>query len=163
MGSRSALLEDALPSVEIESFLVERVPRRHAPRATVDLRAPGLGFIERLRRRYDVAIGAYRDFEPRRQSTVEHRVGRTAEDVLGQLGFDGAIYDRFEHEYRAPVDLHVSWSWPDLPMWLSVGELSSTTCAVRLSLRSRRRLRYPKRYFNAAHAALARIEARLAP
>jgi hypothetical protein len=46
---------------------------------------------------------------------------------------------------------------------LTVAEQSATKCVLRLSLRSRRRLRYPKRYFHAAHSALHDLEARLAP
>lgn len=191
MRSRSALLEDALPPIEIESFDVEspRPWNRRAPTrpAAVNLRPPGYEFIERLpavaarvRRRYDVTIGAYRDFHPRVQSTVEHRVHQRADDVVDVLCRDDAlclalgalslvgdarskVYDSFEHEYRLPIDLHLAWSWPDLPMWLAVGEVSSTKCTLRLSLRSRRRVRYPARYFDAAHAALTGLESRLEP
>lgn len=164
MGSRSALLEDALPAVEIESFEVEAprpFQRAPTPRSTVSFRPPGYEAIERLRRRYETAIGAYRDFHPRLQSTVEHRVAQPVAEVIDGLRLHGATYDPFEHEYRVPVELHLTWSWPDLPMWLIVGELSETKCALRLSLRSRRRVRYPKRYFNAAHAALCALEARV--
>ena len=164
MGSRSALHEDALPSIEIESFEVER-PRPLLRRASnrspaVNFRPPGSEFIERVRFRYNVTIGVYRGFNPRTQSTVERRLERRAHDVIGALCTDGDVfaYDALEHEYRLPVDLHLAWSWPDLPMWLTVGEVSSTKCALRLSLRSRRRVRYPARYFDAAHSALARLE-----
>jgi hypothetical protein len=164
MRSRSALLEDALPAVEIESFEVEapRPFRRRTQRATVPFRPPGYEAIERLRRRYAAAIGVYRDFHPRLHSTVEHRVAQPVGEVIGVLCLDGSTYDSFEHEYRLPIDLHLPWSWPALPMWLTVGEVSSTKCALRLSLRSRRRVRYPKRYFNAAHAALTALETVLA-
>ena len=162
MGSRRALLEDPLPAVEIESFSEAKVTRPTA-RATVEFRPPGYEFIGRVRRKYYVAIGAYRDFHPRLQSTVEHRVGLRADTVIDALCGDGGafVYDLSGHEYRAPFDLHLPWSWPALPMWLSVGEMSSTKSALRLSLRSRRRLRYPARYFDAAHTALATIEQRL--
>lgn len=158
MASRSALLENALPPVEIETFAVERVSRARTPPVALDLRPRGYEFIERFRRRYDVSIGAYRDFHPRLQSVVEHRVGHRADDVIDLLCLDRSIYDSFEHEYRVPIDLRLPWSWPALPMWLAVGEVSSSKSALRLSLRSRRRLRYPKRYFNAAHTALSRLE-----
>jgi hypothetical protein len=158
MASRSALLENALPPVEIESFVAERVSRARAPRVAVDFRPPRFEFVDRLRRRYDLTIGAHRDFHPRLQSVVEHRVEHRADDVIDLLCLDRSIYDSFEHEYRVPIDLRLPWSWPALPMWLAVGEVSSTKSALRLSLRSRRRLRYPKRYFNAAHAALSRLE-----
>ena len=62
------------------------------------------------------------------------------------------------HEYRLRARLHVAWSWPDLPVRLAVGELGPDTSALRLSLRARRRLRYPARYFDAAHTALSDLE-----
>jgi hypothetical protein len=158
MGSRPARLDETLPAVEIESFAVEKMPRARTRQPAVTLRPPGYEFLERLRRKYEIAIGAHQAFNPRVQSTVEHRVGHRADDVIDALRLDGAFYDAFEHEFRVPIDLHLPWSWPDLPMWLSVGELSPTTCALRLSLRSRRRLRYPRRYFNAAHNAVSRLE-----
>lgn len=163
MGPRTAPHEAqaALPAVEIESFSVERVQRPPTRRVEVQFRPPGYVLVERLRHKYDVAIGAYRSFDPRRQSTVEHRVGHEANEVIDALRLDDALYDPFEHEFRVPVDLHLPWSWPDLPMWLSVGELSPTMCTLRLSLRSRRRLRYPRRYFNAAHAAVSRLESEI--
>jgi hypothetical protein len=161
MGSRSAPHDEALPAVEIESFTVEPAPWSQRRRAKVPFRPPGYAFVERLRYKYNIAIGAYRAFDPRRQSTVEHRVGHRADDVIDALRLDDAFYDPFEHEFRVPVDLHLPWSWPDLPMWLSVGELSPTMCTLRLSLRSRRRLRYPRRYFNAAHAAVSRLESEI--
>jgi hypothetical protein len=163
MGSRSALLEDSLPPVEIESFAVERVSRAQAARVVVEIRPPGYELIERLRHKYEITIGAYGDCEPRTQSNVEHRVGRRADDVIDLLRLDRPMYDPVEHEYRVPIKLHLPWSWPALPMWLAVGELSSTKSALRLSLRSRRRLRYPKRYFHAAHAALRDLEGHLTP
>jgi hypothetical protein len=66
-------------------------------------------------------------------------------------------YDPFDHEYRVPSRLHLPWSWPDLPVWLGVGEVSTGRCALRLSLRSRKRFRYPMRYYHAAHAVLSAL------
>jgi hypothetical protein len=161
MGPRSARLEDELPPVEIESFAVERVQRARPARAAAEFRPPGYVLIERFRHKYNATIGAYRDFHPRAHSVVEHRVAHRVDDVINGLRLHGAIYDSFEHEYRMPIDLHLPLSWPALPMWLTVGEVSSTKSAVRLSLRSRRRLRYPKRYFSAAHTVLTALESRL--
>jgi hypothetical protein len=157
MGPRSAPHGD-LPPIQIESFAVERAPLLHARRAAVHHHPPGYARFERLRRKYEIAIGAYRTFNPRTQSSVEHRVGHRADAVIDALHLEGAQYDPIEHEFRVPVDLHVPWSWPDLPMWLSVGEVSSTSCRLRLSLRSRRRLRYPRRYFSVAHATVSELE-----
>jgi hypothetical protein len=156
MGPRSAPHD--VPPIEIESFTVEHALRSRARPVAVERRPPGYAWFQRVRHQYELAIGAYRGFDPRTQSSVEHRIGRRATDVIEALQLEGAQYDPFEDEFRVPIDLHVPWSWPDLPMWLSVGEVSSTVCRVRLSLRSRRRLRYPRRYFSAAHAAVTRLE-----
>src|SRR4029077_12302100 len=118
------------------------------------------------------------DFSPRLHSRVEHRIARRPDDVLAALSRRdqlvvsvGALrlvgdpsrteYDGFEHEYRMPCRLHLPWSWPELPMWLGIGEVSATKGALRLSLRSRKRVRYPARYFHAAHAVLNGLESRL--
>src|SRR5688500_8641067 len=116
MGSRSAPPDHDLPAVEIEGFTVERVPWSRPRRVEVEFRPPGYALIERLRHKYEVTIGAYRAFNPRTQSNVVHRVGLRAGDVVDALRLDDAAYDPFEHEYRVPVDLHLPWSWPDLPM-----------------------------------------------
>jgi hypothetical protein len=111
-------------------------------------------------------------------SRVEHRIDRRADEAIESLCRDDGLtvhagplrltadasrpeYDPFEHEYRLPCRLHLPWSWPDLPMWLAVGEVSSARGSLRLSLRSRKRLRYPVRYFHAAHTVLNRLESRL--
>lgn len=151
----------------------------------VDLGPPGRraaaqlrGAAARLRHHYAVVIAAHRGFDPRRQSVVERRVRGAAADVAAHLACeDGAFcfpgggldapastrmsYDPVEHEYRAPSGMHLRWAWPDLPVWLGVAELSATTCVLRLSLRSHRRLRYPARYFHTAHCALSAVEGRV--
>lgn len=131
-----------------------------------------------MKRDYDRTIGTHRDVRPRTHSRVEHRIDRRADAAFDALRCRDTIeirmgslrlmadttqphYDPFEHEYRLPARLHLPWSWPELPMWLSVGEISSTRGALRLSLRSHKRLRYPIRYFHTAHAVLSRLEAAL--
>ena len=71
------------------------------------------------------------------------------------------VYDAVDHEYRYAAKLHVPWSWPELPVWVGVAELSRSTSMLRLSLRSRRRLRYPSRYFHVAHSALGAMADRV--
>jgi len=153
--------------------------------ATVAVHPPGYVLVERVaavvalvRQDYARTIGTHRDFHPRTHSRVEHRIDARATDALASLCRDGDVdvhagpvrltvdgtrpaYDRYEHEYRMPCRLHLPWSWPDLPMWLAIGEVSTTRGALRLSLRSRKRVRYPARYFHAAHAVLSRLESRL--
>lgn len=153
---------------------------RHALTAStitlVELDRPGdrlgrgvVAAARRARARYEVAIGAHRGWDPRR-AVVEHRVRADAIEVLDRVCSSGArskwlrrdtrslAYDAVNHEYRLRARLHVAWSWPDLPVRLAVGELGPDTSALRLSLRARRRLRYPARYFDAAHTALSDLE-----
>ena len=127
----------------------------------------------RLHQRYAATIGAHRPFDPRTQSGVQRRVDVPAARLasalprIGQISFPGGtlrpasaarlLYDPVNHEHLLPALLHLSWAWPDLPVWLAVGDLSRTTSVLRLSLRSRARLRYPVRYFNGAHSALVAL------
>lgn len=178
-----------LPAIVVDGFSVERVTRPHrvtpSDRATWHVHPPGTELVHRLRvaanatrQRYERTVGTHRDFRPRLQSRVEHRIAGRADDTLDALRGLGELhlcvgpvrltgdpsaahYDAVEHEYRLPCRLHLAWSWPELPMWLAVGEVSTTSGALTLSLRSRRRLRYPMRYFHAAHAVLSGLESRL--
>jgi len=173
--------ERDLPGILVEEYSQERVPRPRQARPP----APQPELVRRLasaltamKHDYERTIGTHRDFHPRTHSRVEHRIDRRADDALADLSHarelrvsvgpllltgdaSRAQYDAVEHEYRVPCRLHLPWSWPDLPMWLAVGEISSTRGALRLSLRSRRRMRYPVRYFHAAHAVLTSLESRL--
>lgn len=132
-----------------------------------------LAGARRLHQRYAASIGAHRAFDPRMQSVVQRRVDVPAASLAGalpridQISFPGGTlrpasaarltYDPVNHEHLLPALLHLSWAWPDLPVWLAVGDFSSTTSVLRLSLRSRARLRYPVRYFNGAHSALVAL------
>jgi hypothetical protein len=135
--------------------------------------------VRRAQRHYWMTTGIRQGCDPRRRSTVEHRLPVPAHDVLNAGFFGGDIrvstlagtlvadrtlteYDADAHEYRVPATLHLAWSWPALPMWLIVAEQSATRCTLGLSLRSRRRARYPTRYFHAAHSALAGLELQIA-
>jgi len=177
-----------LPAIVVEHISETRVPRTgptvHST-AAVAVHPPGHELFERLaavvaamKQDYARTIGTHRDFHPRMHSRVEHRIEQPATDALATLCREGDLhveagplrltaddaqprYDPYEHEYRLPCHLHLPWSWPELPMWLAIGEFSSTRGTLRLSLRSRKRLRYPARYFHAAHAVLSRLELRL--
>jgi hypothetical protein len=153
---RSALIASTITLVEID---------RPGDRAGRSLAA----LARRIHARYEVAIGYHRGWDPRRV-VVEHRVPGGALQVLDRVCrpparssrlrryTDSLAYDAVNHEYRLRARLHVPWSWPDLPMRLAVGELGPDVTALRLSLHARRRLRYPARYFDAAHRALTDLE-----
>ena len=123
---------------------------------------------QRWYRRRAATTGMRRGFDIRRQSMCEHRLDMAAPPVAQALDTAAtvrviapAVYDAVDHEYRYAATLHVPWSWPALPVWIGVAELSRSTSMLRLSLRSRRRLRYPSRYFHVAHSALGAIEQRI--
>jgi hypothetical protein len=140
---------------------------------TVVIRPPGGQLADRVadaHRRYLAVIGNHRGCDPR-QVVVEHRVARRASEVVAalcavptvhvevegrSLSADGGsvTYDSFELEHRLRASLRLRWSWPALPVWLSVSEQANGTCSLRLSLRRRHRIRYPSRYFHAAHSIL---------
>jgi hypothetical protein len=134
--------------------------RHHAAVLVERTRGPVL----RARRRYVLAVGQDRGYDPRVSPRVEHRVGRPAGEVacvvVRSVPVDavlGTAYDADTRQLRVPVALHIPFSWPSLPMWLAVTEHSAGCGTVSLELRSRRRLRYPYRYFSAAHAVLDEI------
>ena len=142
-------IDDLLPSIEVEHF--EVVPPGLRPRIrSIRRQNRAAETFERIRRQYDALIGSNRRFSPRRESRVERRVDRTVDDVLHTipLAFE---YDPVEHEFRAPTWLAVRWSWPRLPVWLAVSAASRRSTTVSLRLRSRKRWRYPIRYYPTAH------------
>ncbi len=124
----------------------------------------------RARDRYAVTIGVHRIYRPRRQSHVQHRLLRSAADVLGDLSSgvltasDAGPYLQLEPPivasagpppgHRIAGQLHIPWSYPELPVWLTVSAWSSRDCILDIALRSRRRLRYPWRYYDASHRVL---------
>ena len=137
----------------------------------VERRTPGSKLADvlgaewrRWRHRRATTVGLRRGFDIRRQSTCEHRLDLAAPAVAQALDagagvrlISPAVYDAVDHEYRYAAKLHVPWSWPELPVWIGIAELSQSTSMLRLSLRSHRRLRYPLRYFHVAHSALGAI------
>lgn len=162
-------------------------PPRPVSGTALHVRPPGAELAQRLGRkarrarlRYQITVGNHQGFDPRRRSQVEDRLASPAADVVGALrrspdiwvtagtvrlrgDATAAVYDPVDHEYRMPAEMQLRWSWPRLPMWLGVGEVSSSRSVLRLSLRSRRRVRYPLRYFDAAHRLLERLEASVTP
>ena len=179
MSRRSEGRFDDPPAIELTAVEPSSTPWGPAGPATLELGPPGRALVtglqqraRRLRRSHVRTIGIHRGFDPRRQSVVEHRLHGRAVDVAGAVAGiaggalrdprpDAMAYDPVEHEFRLPAEMHVPWSWPDLPVWVGVAELTSSICALRISLRSRRRLRYPARYFDTAHCALAEVERRI--
>ena len=187
--SRSLRLDDALPSIRIEEFREERPRhRRPTPSPTAVLtrvNPPGYEQLLELQRaaasvrvHYERTIAVHRGFPPRLQSRVDHRIECSAQQAWTELcRGDGVrvelgalrlvtdptriMYDSFEHEHCVHGRFHLPWSWPSLPVWVRVGEFSATHCRVGLSLRSRKRLRYPLRYFHAAHTVLTELETRV--
>lgn len=60
---------------------------------------------------------------------------------------------------RAPGRLHIRWSWPAVPVWVSIRPWSADRSVVGIAIRGRRRPRYPRRYFGVCHRALHELRA----
>jgi hypothetical protein len=173
---RPSVVVEPLDGVDRGSTLTPVIPA-----ALFELRTPGeeaahwaVELGRRWRHVYLAHIGVHRGCDPR-HNAILHRLPIGARDVVARLrteperhwsgdGHDlvadlsSPVFDDVEHEHRFPAHLHLTWSWPDVPLWLSIGELTSSRCTLRLTLRSRHRWRYPARYFHAAHAALSELE-----
>jgi len=141
--------DDLLPPIEVERFEVVEPGLRPRIRS-IGRQSRAVEAFEQIRRRYDALIGSNRRFSPRRESRVERRVELSVDDVLHAipLAFE---YDPIEREFRAPMRLAVRWSWPRLPVWFAVAEASRRYTTVSVRLRSRKRWRYPIRYYPTAH------------
>ncbi len=53
---------------------------------------------------------------------------------------------------RAEATLNIRGSWPRIPVWITVEPWWRRRTVATITLRSRRRWRYPRRYFAAVHA-----------
>ena len=126
----------------------------------------------RLQQRYAVVIGANRGCVVRRNSRVHCRVEAPCDEVVAGLHrlepirVPGATLHRrgreleddpVEHMHLVAAQLHLPWAWPDLPVWLTAVPYTAGVTILGLQLRSRARLRYPSRYFHAAHVVLAAV------
>lgn len=152
---------DGRPVLVVENFREDRAAsglRVRVVRPSSDSRLRTS--IDGARARYERAIAGASLSDPRLHSAVERRVSRPLDEVVGRLfGTDRPPFDAIADEYRLRTTLHIPYSWPRLPMWFAVAAFSDTHSLLRLSLRSHKRLRYPARYFSAAHDALQRVDA----
>ena len=146
---------------------------RYAPRAAVVIEHLAAN-AQDLRVEYARRVAPHRGFDRRRQSVVERRVQARAADVVRSLGSAGRLefpegslqvltttgaFDRVNHEHSLPARLQLAWSWPSLPVVVAATEFSTSTTVLRLRLRRTTRVRYPLRYYEAAHAALEVVAA----
>jgi len=148
-------MSEIAPGITIERFSVE-FPRSFRYRRPMPRDIGLTALAETARHAYEVSIGEYRALSPRRQSRVERRVHGNVDDVRRALGLPFE-YDPVIHEHRAAAELRVPWSWPRLPIWIGVSEVATGRAAISITLRSRRRIRYPRRYYAAAHSRLRAI------
>ena len=128
---------------------------------------PVLAPIARARARWMAVAGNGSGLSPRHQCPLGVTATCEVGALLSALGTDsrrgslrwdpsslGFVVREAAHLARA--DLVLPWSWPAVPVWLSVSVASTTTCRIEVRLRSRHRLRYPIRYHDACHrSALA--------
>lgn len=108
---------------------------------------------------------------PRRRSTVRRHLAATFTDTgVALSGATGPVVvasGRLELTSPfAPVDglglrargrLQPRWSWPPLPVEVTVEPWWRDRCVLTMQLRTRRRWRYPRRYFDVAHGVLGRL------
>jgi hypothetical protein len=80
-------------------------------------------------------------------------------DRLELLGPPEAIGADPSEGVRAPGRLHVRWSWPPVPVWVSIRPWSADRAVVGIAIRGGRRPRYPRRYFGVCHRALHEVRA----
>jgi hypothetical protein len=132
--------------------------------------------LRALQQRYRLAVGNDRLHDPRGPSSRMTCWSACGADAAASIldvavpdagtatGRHGAItrcgplrWEAADREHRMPVVLHIPWSRPALPMWLSVQQDRGSSCTLHLFLRSRRRLRYPARYFSAGQRALTEL------
>lgn len=115
------------------------------------------------------------DRNPRRQSRIRVHVFIPFAVACSRLPAEGASvsargtvlrlegpFDDFRAGLRAPAALHLRGSWPELPVWIDVEPWWRRQTIVTLSLRSTKRVRYPRRYFASGHRTLRRLVATLA-
>lgn len=107
----------------------------------------------------------------RQRSSAECHVRASAGDVAATLGAcprtdrlellgpPGPIGADPSEGVRAPGRLHVRWSWPAVPVWVSVRPWSAGRSVVGIAIRGGRRPRYPRRYFGVCHRALHELRA----
>jgi hypothetical protein len=181
VARRAVRSRDAPSPITIERVTAAGVEPRSSS-TLLDIAPPGTELARRVtdatrraHRHYRMTVGIHHGCDPRRRSVVEHRLPLPAHEIVAALCREEEIsvstpaltltaspgltaYDPATHEHRVPASLRLAWSWPALPMWLVVGEVSDARCTLSLSLRSRRRVRYPTRYFHAAHCALTALE-----
>lgn len=108
---------------------------------------------------------------PRVNSVVRRFVWEDADDVLHRyeehvitqrMATAGRLHmrerrlelDDDHHDYRVPARLRVRWSFWSYPVWLSIEPWWGDRTVVGMELRSRHRVHYSRRYYDAAHDAL---------
>lgn len=124
--------------------------------------------LRTLRRLQNRARQRGLDGNPRRGSAVRHHVGapyrvisrglaaprRTlAVQPGGRLEITTPFRPRAGGGLEAEAMLSLRWSWPRLPMVVRIEPWWRDRSTVTVELRTRRRLRYPRRYFRSAHGA----------
>ena len=152
--------------------------RRHVDPVTGAVVA-GATRVQRIVRRLHLrSVQLRNDGNPRRSSAVRQRVFEPFEDVLARLG-------RMENEVviargvtldvasefaplagggrQARATLRIRGSWPRLPVMVKIEPWWREQTVVTVELRTRRRLRYPRRYFRCAHGAVRAVGSVVSP
>lgn len=85
--------------------------------------------------------------------------GRPRTQRVELLGSPEPVGVDLSEGVRVPGRLHVRWSWPPVPVWVSIRPWSAGRSVVGIAIRGGRRPRYPRRYFVTCHQALHELRA----
>lgn len=141
---------------------------REAAHSRLDLAAEGVWGLTIKARRLSHNLQRHADL--RHHSEVAHHLGHSFEEVVDAL--DGPIEEHAggvqlrcrtgevttrPTRFEAEGSLRIPASYPELPVRLSVEPWWRDRCVVGISLRSTRRIRYPRRYYVSAHRVLTQL------
>jgi hypothetical protein len=166
---------------EVDEWLASMVDAWTAAGRHLDpVRRSGVRWGGRIRRIVrvvsDYSIQVRTDGNPRRGSLVRQHLFEPFDIVAGRLpDIGGAIPVRSGSTLeltsrftplpgggrQAEAALSLRGSWPRLPLVLKVEPWWRNQSVITVELRTRRRVRYPRRYFRTAHATARRLGAEL--
>jgi hypothetical protein len=163
----------ATPAAGVDEWVRSLADARAAARRHVDplarLLSRGGARIRRTSRAvHERSVQLRTDGSPRRASAVRQHVFAPFDSVIDRLAVvaDGAVAppgvaldltSAFAPlpggGHQADASLALRASWPRLPVVVRVEPWWREQSIVTIELRTRRRLRYPRRYFRGAHAS----------
>ena len=172
----------AMPHAGVDEWVSSLADARAAARRHVDPLARILSRLGARTRRtsravHERSLQVRTDGNPRRASAVRQhvfapfdavvdRLGVVPDGVAAQPGVTLGLVSVFAPlpggGHQADASLALRGSWPRLPVVVRVEPWWREQSVVTVELRTRRRVRYPRRYFSGAHAAARAVGRTLA-